>query len=112
MPQGSLKKIEIQLLLADLALQFGNAFARRLKLRGWCLRRRQRTCATRSQTGSCGLARPTTAAQRLRTPCLETIRQTYRSLRVILSSRARALTFSPASIRQTIPTLNSRLKTR
>jgi len=38
MPQGSLKKIEIQLLLADLALQLGNAFARRLKLRSWRLR--------------------------------------------------------------------------
>ena len=73
MPQGSLKKIQIQLLLADLALQFGNTFARRLKLRGRRLRRRLRTCAARSQTSSVGLGRPAPAAQRLRTAGLETI---------------------------------------
>ncbi len=39
-------------------------------------------------------------------------RQAYRSLRENLSSRAKTLTFSPASIRRTMPTLNSRLKTR
>src|SRR3974377_2445431 len=70
MPQGSLKKIEIQLLLADLAFQFGNAFARRLKLRGRRIRRRPRTCAARSQTG---LGRPATAAQPLGTAGLEAI---------------------------------------
>src|SRR5262250_914426 len=73
MPQGSLKKIQIQLLLADLALQFGNTFARRLKLRGRRLRRRLRTCAARSQTSSVGLGRPAPAAQRLGTARLETI---------------------------------------
>jgi hypothetical protein len=73
MPQGSLKKIEIQLLLADLALQFGNALARRFKLRGWRVRNGLRSGAARSRTGNFGLARPASAAQRLRTACLETI---------------------------------------
>src|SRR5438445_187768 len=45
-------------------------------------------------------------------PARKRSRQTYRSLRVNFSSRASALTFSPASIRRTMPTLNSRLKTR
>jgi hypothetical protein len=37
MPQGSLKKIEVDLLLADLALQFGDAPAGEIKLVGWHL---------------------------------------------------------------------------
>jgi hypothetical protein len=72
MSQGSLKKIEIQLLLADLALQFGNPPAGRLKLCSRRLHRRLRICAC-SQTGSFGLARPAPAAQRLRTASLETV---------------------------------------
>jgi hypothetical protein len=68
------KKIEIDLLLADLALQLGNALARLLKLCGWrvwncCLRLR----AARNQTGRFGLGRTTTTAQRLRTASQETI---------------------------------------
>jgi hypothetical protein len=73
MPQGPLKKIEIKLLLADLALQFGNAFAGRLKLRGRRLRRRIRACAARSQTACFRLRWPATAPQGFRTACLETI---------------------------------------
>src|SRR5712671_5328885 len=45
-------------------------------------------------------------------PARKRSRQTYRSLRENLSSRAKALTFSPPSIRRTMPALNSRLKTR
>src|SRR5204862_3108297 len=45
-------------------------------------------------------------------PDRKRLRQTYRSLRRTLSSRASALTFSPASMRRTILSLNSRVKTR
>src|SRR6202521_896043 len=45
-------------------------------------------------------------------PARKRSRQTYRSLRISFSSRPKALTFSPASIRRTTPSLNSRLKTR
>ncbi len=68
------KKIKVDLLLADLALQLGNALARLLKLRGWrvwswCLR----LPAARNQTGRFGLGRPAATAQRLGTACQETI---------------------------------------
>src|SRR5580658_8666662 len=45
-------------------------------------------------------------------PARKRSRQAYRSLRDSLSSRPKALTFSPATSRQTTPSLNSRLKTR
>ena len=72
MQQGPLKKIEVHLLLADLALQLGNALARRFKLRGRSPYRRRRICA-RNRAGSFGLARPAPAPQSIRAAGLETI---------------------------------------
>jgi hypothetical protein len=68
------KKIKFHLLLADLALQFGDARARRFKLSlrkvgRWWLRPR----LVRSQVGRRSLARPTPTAQRLGTACQEAI---------------------------------------
>ena len=67
------KKIQFDLLLADLTLQLGNSPARRLELAGrrggWCLS----DDLVRSQIGRRGLAWPTATAQRFRTPCQQTI---------------------------------------
>jgi len=52
------KKIKFDLLLTDLALQFGYARARRLKLRA----RGLRPCAAHSQTSRFSLGRPTATA--------------------------------------------------
>jgi hypothetical protein len=65
------KKIEFQLLLADLALQLGNAFAR-LQLAGRRPGRPHRRAAP-SQIGRLRLARSTATAQGFRTAGQETI---------------------------------------
>jgi hypothetical protein len=65
------KKIEIDLLLADLALQLGNAHASRSEFRGGRSGRRLRRFAARNRNDC--LARPTATAQGLRTARSETI---------------------------------------
>jgi hypothetical protein len=61
------KKIQFQLLLADLALQLGNALVRRLKLRSrWVPGRRH--LAGRSRHNRFRLARTPWPAQRISTP--------------------------------------------
>jgi hypothetical protein len=57
------KKIEFQLLLTDLALQFGNARARRRELP---IRPAWRRCVTLRQSRRPSPRRPTAAVQRLR----------------------------------------------
>jgi len=59
MPQGLPKKIEFQLLLADLAFQFGDAPAGEIKFVGWHLERPARS------RGGCrfALARPAQRTQ-------------------------------------------------
>src|SRR6202158_4469702 len=73
LPQGLPKKIQINLLLADLALLLGNARAGRLKFRGRPFRRRLRGLAARSRSGRFCLARPPATAQSLRTARQEAI---------------------------------------
>jgi len=106
LPQGSLKKIELQLLLPDLALQFRNPPLGGRKIvrdrRGSHRRRRRR-----HPFG--GRPRPRKAAA---PPARNRSRQTCRSFRRTCSSRANALTFSPASIRRITESFSSRLKIR
>jgi hypothetical protein len=71
LPQGLPKKIQFHLLLADLALQFGNAPAGRLEFRTRPARRHRRRRAARSRRAC--LARSTATAQSLRTARKEAI---------------------------------------
>src|SRR5882757_7761772 len=65
--------------------------------------------ATIADTALRGRPRPPSASG---PPDRKRLRQAYRSLRRTLSSRASALTFSPASMRRTTLSLKSRLNTR
>jgi hypothetical protein len=92
LPQGSLKKIKLQLLLPDLALQFRDPSLGDRKIIRWRRRPRPRNASA--------------------PPALNRSRQTYRSSRRTRSSRANPLAGSPATIRRMIKSLKSRLKTR
>ena len=89
--QGLPKKIKIDLLLADLALQFGNPLARLLDLSHRLLRRRPLQLFLRS----------TFAPQRFRATGSKT-----------RPPIIQVMTFSPAIIRRTAASLNARLKMR
>jgi hypothetical protein len=100
--QGLPKKIEVDLLLADLAFQLGNPLARLLDL-AWRLFRRRLLLA---------LLWTPFAAQRFRAAGSKTSAPIIQVLAQNLQLPRSAATFSPAIIRRTAASLNPRLKTR
>ena len=105
------KKNQFDLLLADLGLQRGNPPARRLKFAPADPSRELGPLLEVEARPSdlCGRPEPRRASG---PPEMKRSRQMYKSLLENCSSRANALTFSPASVRLTIPSLNARLRQR
>ena len=107
-PQGLPEKIQLQHLLADLALQLRHLPARLGQIRHFCAGPRSAAIASASAFGG----RPRTERSARGPPRRYASRQRYRISRFTVSSRDSDVPLSPASRRSTALSLNSRLNTR